>query len=181
MDSSPSTSLYTLGRGMLYIGEWTGSTPPSIVALTAVGNCPRLEVEISEEKLEHYSSMQAARLKDKTVVLETGYTINFDLEEASLANLQWFLKATVTGAKNHILQANQAVDKEFLVRFVTNNTSGPNQKWQFHRVQLSPGGALGLITDEWQAMSFTGEGLADVSNNPNSPLFNVEFVTTTTT
>jgi len=58
---------------------------------------------------------------------------------------------------------------------------GPNEKWQFWRVQLSPSAAFNLISDEWSMLTFTGEGLADTANNPTSPYFTVTYATTTTT
>jgi hypothetical protein len=178
--SSPSTTLYTIGRGVLSIGEWTGDTPPTDPSgYTDVGNCPRFEVEVTEEKLDHYSSRSGTRLKDKSVILETGYTINFDLDEISVANMKMFLKATLSGS--NVLLANTVLDREFAVKFVGDNPAGPNEKWQFWRVQLSPGGAFGLIADEWSVMSFTGEGLSDTANNPTSPFFTVTYATTTTT
>lgn len=177
--SSPSTTLYTLGKGIVSIAAWSGTTPP--VSLTDVGNCPRFEVEVTEETLDHYSSRSGTRVKDKQVVIETGFTLNFDLDEFSVANLAMFLKGTVSGSKNHIISANTVLDKEYAVKFVSDNPAGPNETWEFHRCKLSPGGNLGLISDEWALMTFTGEGLADSVNHASSPYFTVTFATTTTT
>ena len=175
--TSPSPQLYQLGRGVVSIGEWSGSTPPTIY--TDLGNSPRFEVEVTEEKLEHFSSRAGTRQKDKTVVLETGYTVNFDLDEVSIKNLQIFLKGTLSGA--NIIQANTALDKEYALKFVSANAAGWDQKWEFWRLQLSPGGAFNLISDEWALMSFTGEGLADTANHAGNDFFQVAFATTTTT
>lgn len=177
--SSPSTSLYQLGRGIVSIGSWVETTPP--VAYTDVGNSPRFECEVSEEKLDHYSSRSGTRLKDKSVIIETGYTLNFDLDEISINNLRMFLKATLSGAKNHILLANTQLDTEYAVKFVSDNPAGPNETWDFWRAKLSPGGAFSLIGDEWSLITFAGEGLADVTNHSTSPYFSVTFETTTTT
>lgn len=177
MPASPhSTTLYTLGRGIVSIEAWSGATPPG--SLADVGNSPRFESEVTEEKLDHYSSRSGTRVKDKSVVLETGYTINFDLDEFAVSNLAMFLMGSVSG---NVISANVELDKEYAVRFVSDNPSGPNETWDFHRVKLSPGGALNLISDEWSLMTFAGEGLADVANNPTSPYFTVTFATTTTT
>ena len=40
---------------------------------------------------------------------------------------------------------------------------------------------VGLFGDDFAVMSFAGEGLADVTNNPTSEFFTVTYVTTTTT
>jgi len=174
---SPSTQLYTLGKGVVSIGEWSGDTPP--VAYEDVGNSPSFTVEVTEEKLDHFSSRQGTRLKDKSVVLETGYVLAFDLDEISVANLARFLKATLSGS--NVLLANTQLDKEYAVKFVSANPYGENQTWEFWKVQLSPAAAFNLIADEWSLMSFTGEGLADTNNHSSSPFFNVTFATTTTT
>jgi hypothetical protein len=174
--SSPSTTLYTLGKGIVSIAAWSGTTPPG--TLDDVGNCPRFEVEVTEETLDHYSSRSGTRVKDKQVVIETGYTLNFDLDEFSVANLAMFLKGSVSA---NVISANTVLDTEYAVKFVSDNPAGPNETWEFHRCKLSPGGNMSLISDEWALMSFTGEGLADTSNQPTSPYFTVTFATTTTT
>lgn len=176
MPASPhNTTLYTLGRGVVSIAAWTGTTPPG--ALNDVGNSPRFEVEVTEEKLDHYSSRSGTRNKDKSVVLETGYTVNFDLDEFAVNNLAMYLMGSVSG---NVISANTELDKEYAVKFVSDNPAGPNETWEFHRVMLSPGGALNLISDEWSLMSFTGEGLSDTANNATSPYFTVTYATTTT-
>ena len=174
--SNPSTTLYTLGRGVVSIGAWSGASPPG--ALSDVGNSPRFECEVTEELLDHYSSRSGTRTKDKQVTLETGFTLNFDLDEFSVSNLAMFLKGSISG---NVISANTQLDKEYSVKFASDNPAGPNETWEFHRVKLSPGGALNLISDEWSLMSFSGEGLADTTNNPTSPYFTVTFATTTTT
>jgi hypothetical protein len=176
---SPSTTLYTLGRGILQIGEWSGVTPPAYPGgFEDVGNSPRFEVEVAEETLDHFSSRTGLRLKDKTVTLETSYTLSFDLDEVSIENLARYVRGTVAG---NVVQAAVALEAEFALRFTTDNPAGENQTWVFHRVRLTPGGTLNLIADEWMLVPFGGEGLADTDNNPNSPFFDVEWATTTTT
>jgi hypothetical protein len=174
--SNPSTTLYTLGRGVVSLAEWSGTSPPG--SLNDVGNSPRFECEVTEETLDHYSSRSGTRTKDKKVVLETGYNLNFDLDEFSVQNLTMYLKGSVSG---NVISANTQLDKEYSVKFVSDNPAGPNETWEFHRCKLTPGGSLNLISDEWSLMSITGEGLADTANNPTSPYFTVTFATTTTT
>lgn len=172
-----STSLYQLGKGTLSIGEWSGTTPPG--SYTDVGNCPSLEVEVTEEKLAHYSSRTDTRLKDKEVTLETGYTVNFTLDEIALSNLKIYLKGSLSGV--NVIQANTALNKEYAVKFVSNNPVGQDQTWEFWRMTLSPNGAFSLIGEDWATLAFTGEGLADTDNHASSPYFNVTYATTTST
>lgn len=179
--SNPSTALYTLGRGILSIGEWVGTTPPSAGAYADVGNCPSFDVEVTEETLDHFSSRAGTKTKDKQVTLETGYTATFELDEISVNNLKMYLRGTLTGAASHVIRAAQALDKEHALKFDSANAAGPDEVWEFWRCRLTPNGAFSLISDEWSTLSFSAEGLSDVVGNPTSPYFSVTFATTTTT
>jgi len=174
-----STTLYTLGRGILYIAEWEGTTPPTDPSdYHDMGNVPRFEVEVTEETLEHPNYRSGIKNIDKEVTLESGYTLNFDAEEFSLRNLIAYLRATSSGNR---IMAGMALTKEYALKFVSNNAAGPNQTWKLWKVKLTPGGAMGLISDEWNKMSFTGKGLSDETNHSDSHFFDVLFATTTTT
>ena len=178
MKDSPSTTLYTLGKGKLYIANYSDACP--VESWTDLGNSPRFEVEVTEELLEHYSSMSGSRTLDKTVVLETGYAVAFDLDEFSKNNLKIYLKGQLVGGGNK-LRANQVVNQEYILRFISDNPEGPNETWEFWRLRLSPGGAISLISDEWALLPFSGKGLSDTTCHSTSPYFDVTFCTTTTT
>lgn len=173
--SSPSTELYTLGRGILSIGAWSGETPPGSVS--DVGNCTEFNLTVTEEKLEHYSYRSGIRSKDKEVTLESGYEGNFILDEISQANMLMFFKGTLSGTT---IRANTALDEEYELQFAAANPIGEKNNWTFHRVKLSPNGEFGLISDEWAGLNFSFSGLDDTANNPNSPWFDIEYQTTTT-
>lgn len=180
MPVSPSTENYSLGKGVMKIGEWTGAVAPTFPSqYSDVGNCPEFSVEVTEAVLDHYSSRSGIKVKDKTVTLETGYTLKFKLDEKSVLNMQMFLKATLDGT--NILLANMQLNKEYAIAFQADNPVGPNELWQFWRCKLKPDGAFSLIGEEWQSFGFSGEGLADVSGHVTSPYFTVTFATTTTT
>jgi hypothetical protein len=149
-----------------------------MAALIDLGNCPKCEVEVTETKLEHYLSRAMTKLKDKVVTLESGYNLNFELDELSMNNLQIFLRASVEAG---VILGIAVPDQEYAFKFVSNNPVGPNDVWLFWRCRLAPGAALGLIADTWQTLQFKGEGLADIANHPTTPWFNVSFATTTTT
>lgn len=168
----PNTNLYTLGKGIVSISQWNGAIPPAD-PYTDVGNCPSFDVEVTEELLDHFKSRSGAKTKDKTVILETGYTANFELDEIALINLQIYLKATLSGT--HVLLANTVLTAEYAIKFVADNPAGPNETWVLWRCKLSPNGAFSLIGDEWATLSFTAEGLSDVANNPTSPYFTVTY------
>jgi hypothetical protein len=173
--NSPSTELYTLGKGILSIAEFSGGVPG---VYYDVGNCPAMTVEVTQEKLAHYSARTGTKSKDKSVILITGYDIQFSLEEISIRNLKLYLRGTSSQNK---VYANQALDKEYALKFVTDNPAGPNETWYFWKVDLSPNGPFSLIGDEWSTLSFSGEGLTDVANHPSSEYFDIWYVTTTST
>lgn len=176
--NSPSTENYAVGKGVLSIGRWNGAVPPASQAYTDLGNCPKLEVEVTETKLEHYCSRAGTKVKDKIVTLESGYNLNFELDEVSKNNLQMFLRAGVDGSG--VLLGIALPDQEYAVKFVSNNPIGPNEQWEFWRMRLAPGAVMALIGDTWQSLSLKGEGLADMANHPTTPWFNCTFATTTT-
>lgn len=172
-----NTQLYQLGKGIVSIAEWNGDTPPSVSDYRDVGNCPKFDVTVTETKLDHFASRTGVKLKDKTVTLEVGYTVAFNLDEVSMKNLAMFLRGAISG---NVISAATALDKEFALKFVSDNAVGENEKWELWRLRLTPGGAFNLISDTWNAMSFSGEGLADSDNHAASPYFDVTWVTTTT-
>ena len=174
--SNPSTTLYTLGKGVVSIAEY--SENDILGAFEDVGNSPDFNFELTEESLEHFSSRSGAKRKDEEVTIQIGYTLNFVLDEFSVANLAKFVRGSYTGLQ---ILANTALNKKYALQFISDNPKGPNQIWNFHRFTLKPGGTLSLISDEWSSMPFTGEGLDDTTNNPTSPYFTIDFVTTTTT
>jgi hypothetical protein len=171
--SAPSTSNYTLGKGVLSIAEYGTSV------FTDLGNCPSFELEPTEELLDHFSSRSGTRSKDKTVTLEKAYTLTFNLDELSVENMSLFMKATHTG-NAEIQGLMGSDDAEHIIRFVSANGSGPDYTYTFHKVRLSPAGSMNLISDEWSEMAFSAEGLEDITN-PSSPWFTITADATTTT
>ena len=171
--SAPSTSNYTLAKGVLSIADYGSSV------FTDLGNATSAEIEINKEKLPHYSSRSGARSKDKEVVLEKDYMLNFVLDENSVENIALYCSGTHTG--NAEIQAlMEADDKEYILKFVSANAAGPDYTYTFHRVTIDANGASGLISEEWSELPFTAQGLED-TNNPSSPWFTVTADATTTT
>ena len=175
----PNTNLYMVGKGVLWIGQWTDITPPTDPgSYTRMGNCPSFECQPEVMRLEHFSSQSGYRTRDKYPVIETKYTLTFDLDEFAALNLTKFLVGTFSDPD---ISMFEGVNLEYAIKFVSDNPTGPNMTWRFWRCVLSPNGALQLIADEWAVMSFTAEGLADVTNHVASPYATITYKTTTTT
>jgi hypothetical protein len=172
-----NTDLYAVGKGIIYMDAWSGTTPPASVT-TDMGNCTSFEVEPIVERLEHFSSRSTYRTRDKYPILETKYSLTFDLDEIAAVNLNRFLMGTISV---NVISGLEGANLEFAIKFVSDNPTGPNATWEFWKVVLTPNGALQLIGDEWMVMSFTGEGLSDSANHASSPYYTVTYVTTTTT
>jgi len=78
---APNTNNYFYGSGKVYFKSNDDS------GFLALGNVPKLEIEITVEKQTHYSSQEGTRLKDKERIAEKGATASFDMEEYSAENL----------------------------------------------------------------------------------------------
>lgn len=172
--TSPSVDNYMIGKGILYIAPWDGGV---VGEYQDVGNCPRFEFEMTEQSIDHYSSRQGTKEQDDEVVIQTGYGVNFTLDEISVENLRMFMKASLGGSR--ILYANQNTNKYYGLRFISDNPKGPNTKFEFWKCKITPNGAFSLISDEFTTLSFSGKGLSDKANHSTSPFFTATFDTTT--
>jgi len=175
MATPASTNNYSIGKGAMSVATWTSGV---VGAYSAMGNCPSIEFEPTIERLEHYSSLSGLRNRDKYPVVQTSYTLTFDCDEIAAVNLAKFLLGTQDGED---ILGLQNVNQEYALRFVAANPVGVKYTWNFWRCTLGPNGAMALIGDEWQVMSFTAEGLTDETNHSDSPYFTTTRITTTTT
>jgi len=171
MANPHNTGLYAIGKGILTIAEWSGG---SIGSYQDVGNCPKFEMEPSIERLPHYSSRSGFRVKDKNPIIQTEYTVNFDLDEIAASNIARFMMGTLTEGMEVL--GLQDTDKEYALKFTSDNPAGPDEVWDLWRVTLSPAGPIQLIGEEWMMMSFAGEGLAsEAAAHSTSPYFTVNY------
>lgn len=170
MANPHSTDLYAVGKGILQAALFSGGAPGTYYDL---GNCPKFEMEPKIERLPHYSSRTGFRTKDKNPIIQTEYSVAFDLDEIAASNMARFMMGTLTEGMQVL--GLQATDQEYALRFNSDNPIGPDQVWDLWRMTLSPAGPIQLIGEEWMVMSFAGEGLADVTNHPTSPYFTVDY------
>jgi len=168
-----STDNYTIGKGILSVGNVAAS--PSFFEM---GNCPSVSLELTEERLEHFSSRGGLKNRDLYPLIQVKYSLTIDCDEITVDNLLKFVKGTQIGDQ---ILAFQDLAKEYSVKFEEDNPIGPSRTWIFHRGILSSNGALQAIGDDWKKISFKFEGLTEETYHASSPYFTVEWITTTTT
>lgn len=91
-NTSPNTDNYFIGKGIVY---WQNDGETTWRDL---GNVPEFEVSLNIDKLDHFSSREGTRKKDKSVIREQGGTVRMVLEELTASNLAMALMGTETAA-----------------------------------------------------------------------------------
>lgn len=170
-NTAPSTTNYTLGKGMLYLARYSEDAAVTEADFKAMGNCPTLTVAVNQEKLEHYSSMGGVNKKDAETTTTLGYTLSPTTDEITNDNLAIFFQGQML--PNGKIKGLADTNQEFALRFVTDNPMGPNRVWDFHRVKLAGNGDAALIGSEWMQLGLTGEGLADDKWHADSTFFDI--------
>lgn len=98
----PSAQDYLLGRGELYFATSldVDGRPKNFRSL---GNAEAFTLTVASEKLEHFSTLEGLKVKDREVVLSQAMNLSFQLTEIDTDNLTAFLSGdsadvTQTGA-----------------------------------------------------------------------------------
>lgn len=79
----------TLGRGKLYFSLFkTGTYTPE--GYRYIGNTPSFSLNIQNETLDHFSSDEGVREKDKSIVLQTTSTGQLSCDDINVENLALF-------------------------------------------------------------------------------------------
>ncbi len=92
------TDDYTIGRGLVFFSELDANGLPT--NWRDLGNAPSLSMSISEEELEHYSTRQGVKNKDKTVIINRDMDITFTLDEINDENLALLLSGETKNETN---------------------------------------------------------------------------------
>ena len=100
MTASPQTRNYLYGKGELFFRA-VGSE-----GYDHLGNAPAFTISLTEEKLEHFSSMSGTKTKDLQLVTQKGATVAFTLEEFTTGNI---LRAFKGAAVAKLMQAAATV------------------------------------------------------------------------
>ena len=155
MAASPDN--YFIGKGIVSF------KPAGAQDYRDLGNVPELEWVPELEELEHFSSREGVRTRDKTVIVEKKATMRLILEEWTAENLALaFLgDVEVTGTEpNEVTTINLFSQNAIngALRYVGTNEVGPKYQFDALNVTIIPSGTgIGFITDEWGQMELNAE------------------------
>jgi hypothetical protein len=153
MTDSPSITNYQIGKGVVSFKKNGEST------FRDLGNVPSFEFTPEIEKLEHFSSREGVKSKDRVVVLSKSGTLKLELEEITAENLA----LAVLGDQGVDSDGNVTIDifstnaVSGAVKFTGTNEVGNKFEWLFNKVDFIPSDAIALISDEWGSLTIQGE------------------------
>lgn len=152
---APNSDNYFIGKGTVEFQKEGES------GYRNVGNVAEFEITPEVTKLDHYSSMEGTKTKDRSVVTERSLTVRILMEEANADNMAMVLLGTVTDQSGDvkaidIFSVNSVIGA---LKFTGTNDVGPKWTYEFPRVEFVPSAAFSPISDEWGQMEVTGEVL----------------------
>lgn len=153
MAESPNVLNYWIGKGVVEI-KVEGDDE-----YRHVGNVPEFEWTPTIDKLDHFSSMEGVRSKDKTVVLTKAATLRMVLEEGTAENLALALLGTISQntAGHNVIEIFSQNAVSCAVRFTGTNEVGQKFLWNLNKIDFIPGTSINLISDEWGRYELNGE------------------------
>ncbi len=97
-NGEPSVTEYNLGGGKLYLAELaTGGLPKTF---RKVGNTPEFTVTVNTESYQHNSTQDGAPAQDLSVIIDSGASMGFILENFSAENLALFFLGVASDYTN---------------------------------------------------------------------------------
>jgi hypothetical protein len=153
-----------LGKGILKFDRFDAQGLPT--GLRDLGNAPNFTIQPVLETLEHFSSREGIKKKDKTVIVSAGLTVKFTLDEFDRKNLALAMMATESG---DVLTLLASTTLEGELEFTGTNEIGPKFLVRLWKVSLKPTAEIALIGDDWGKVEFEGEVLSDVTGHPSTP------------
>lgn len=159
--NSPDIRNYYIGKGTVEIMLATEST------WRDVGNVPVFEFTPNLTKLDHYSSRNGVKKKDRVVITEKSGTIKMQMDEFTTHNLALALMGAIgtnsAGQEEIDIFSENVISAK--VRFTGTNEVGPKWMLEFGQVDFVPSSTINPISDEWGHIEVSGETLADVNGS----------------
>ena len=149
-----SINNYTVGKGIVsFRKEGAG-------AYADMGNCTEFEFTPELEKLDHFSSREGVRTKDKSIVIQKSGTVRLVLDEWTRDNIALAVLGTnaIVGGQSitEIFDSNAI---KGALKFTGTNEVGPKYEWVFPAVEFVPSSSISLLSDEWGTIELTGDVL----------------------
>jgi hypothetical protein len=157
MPISPSTDNYYVGKGKISF-KATGAT-----TFRDLGNVTELETTPNLTTLEHFSSREGVKKKDKEVVTEKKMTVRLVMDEWTADNLAMVLLGdTSVDTNGHtVVDIFSRNSLEGELKYEGTNEIGPQMDINLFKVAFKPGKSLNPISDEWGNIEIEGEALAN--------------------
>lgn len=156
MPTSPNTENYQIGKGVVTFDK------DSLGSFRDVGNVSEFEWTPAIEKLDHFSSREGVKKKDKSVAVETGATLRMVMDEITARNLQMMALGNVGQSTDgqSTIKSMELASIEGTIKFVGANDVGMKVDF-IGKVSFTPSGSFNLISDEWNVLEVTGEMVDD--------------------
>jgi len=159
MATSPNVKNYYIGKGKVFFRKSGDSD------FRDVGNAPVFELAPNITKLDHFSSRQGVKTKDRSVVTEKSATLNVTLDEWTIENLQLALLGDepeqVSSANNRVFNIFAASQIDGEIRFVGTNDIGDRFQMDLGIVSFVPGKSVNPISEGYGVLEIVGDVLAD--------------------
>jgi hypothetical protein len=157
MPVSPSTDNYYVGKGKISF-KLTGAA-----TFRDLGNVTELETTPNLTTLEHFSSREGVKKKDKEVVTEKKLTVRLVMDEWTADNLAMALLGdlSVDVNGNSVVDIFSRNSFEGELKYEGTNEIGPQMDINLFKVAFKPGKSLNPISDEWGNIEIEGEALAN--------------------
>jgi len=172
MTNAHSTDLYTIGKGILQFDRNDDAGLPT--GLRDLGNAPNFALVPSVETLDHFSSREGVKKKDKTINLSVGMTVKFTLDEYDINNLAMALLGEVSGGNLINLLASGQIEGRLV--FIGHPAAGPAYRVTLWNVQLKPTSEVPFISDEWGKIDFEGTVQYDITAHPTQEYGTIEEI-----
>jgi hypothetical protein len=147
---SPNAANYYIGRG---VASWTplGGTKRDL------GNAPVFQLKPAIKNLDHFSSRQGTKLKDRSVAIEANMTLIMKLDEWTEDNLVLALMGDVAGGNINIMSQSEVTGQ---IDFQGTNLVGAKCTIVLPLCNLTPTGTIDFISaDKFGELEITADVL----------------------
>lgn len=92
------TKDYVLGRGKIYLSELDENGLPKV--WRDIGNVPTFNITVAEEELEHFTTREGLKIKDRTVTLSKDVSFTFSMDTINDENFALFFSGETVDYTN---------------------------------------------------------------------------------